>query len=141
MPGESCTHDVQPAHHTPRLMFRALCAPRGATRMAAGTADRSGAGPTDPTRCQSRWRRCEVSARKVARACWPWSRRCHNHMRIALVAVLLAGCPDRRVSELEPAPAGAIIKDIPLSADLDLLFVIDNSASTGDKQQLFRDNF
>jgi hypothetical protein len=58
-----------------------------------------------------------------------------------LATVLLAGCPDRHVSELPETPATVITKDIPVEADLDLLFVIDNSASTGDKQDLFRQNF
>src|SRR5439155_18055033 len=40
-----------------------------------------------------------------------------------------------------PGPQGVIIKQIPVSADLDVLFVIDNSASTTDKQTVFAQNF
>lgn len=36
---------------------------------------------------------------------------------------------------------GVRTKDIPVSADLDILFVIDNSRSTRDKQQLFAQNY
>lgn len=57
------------------------------------------------------------------------------------VAGLLAGCPDRSISELDPVPAGAATKNIPVSADLDILFVIDNSASTRDKQTIFAENY
>ncbi|HEY1550406.1 MAG TPA: hypothetical protein VGG28_21410, partial [Kofleriaceae bacterium] len=38
-------------------------------------------------------------------------------------------------------PAGATTKEIPVSADIDILFVIDNSSSTQDKQNLFQTNF
>jgi hypothetical protein len=61
---------------------------------------------------------------------------------LALPALaLLAGCPDRTVAELAPVQAGEIAKDIPVSVDIDLLFVIDNSGSTGDKQTVFAQNF
>jgi len=56
-------------------------------------------------------------------------------------AVLVAGCPDRSISTLEPDQAGTFTKDIATSADIDLLFVIDNSGSTRDKQTIFAQNF
>jgi len=58
---------------------------------------------------------------------------------IALVA--LTGCPDRTVAALPPVPTGVITKGIPTEADVDLLFVVDNSPSTKDKQDLFATNF
>jgi hypothetical protein len=62
--------------------------------------------------------------------------------RELLVATLLcAGCPDRSISALPPVQTGVETKGIPVEADLDILFVIDNSASTGDKQALFAQNF
>ncbi len=54
---------------------------------------------------------------------------------------LIAGCPDRAVSEVITNPVGATTKEIPVSADIDILFVIDNSSSTSDKQALFQTNF
>src|SRR5437016_5736621 len=54
---------------------------------------------------------------------------------------LLAGCPDRSISKVVPIQTGAVTKGIPVSADIDILFVIDNSASTADKQALFAANF
>jgi hypothetical protein len=54
---------------------------------------------------------------------------------------LLAGCPDRSLSSVTPSQGGAVIKKIPVSADIDILFVIDNSASTQDKQTVFAQNF
>jgi hypothetical protein len=53
----------------------------------------------------------------------------------------LAGCPDRTVAELPPAQAGEISKDIPVTVEIDLLFVIDNSGSTKEKQTVFAANF
>jgi hypothetical protein len=65
-----------------------------------------------------------------------------TYMSVALVGIgLLAGCPDRSISEVTPAQQGAVTKKIPVSADIDILFVIDNSASTADKQTLFAANF
>jgi hypothetical protein len=40
-----------------------------------------------------------------------------------------------------PVQTGAVTKAIPVSADIDILFVIDNSNSTADKQALFAANF
>ncbi|MGE5186477.1 MAG: hypothetical protein ACM31C_30685 [Acidobacteriota bacterium] len=58
-----------------------------------------------------------------------------------LAGILLAGCPDRSISKVEPQQQGAVTKKIPVSADIDILFVIDNSASTSDKQTVFAQNF
>jgi hypothetical protein len=60
---------------------------------------------------------------------------------LVVCVVLLAGCPDRTIAEAPPVQTGAITKDIPASADIDILFVIDNSASTNDKQVQFAANF
>ncbi len=64
-------------------------------------------------------------------------------MRSSLLALLalLGGCPDRSISVVTPQQGGAVIKKIPVSADIDVLFVIDNSASTLDKQTVFAQNF
>ena len=61
-------------------------------------------------------------------------------MTAALLAGL-AGCPDRGLSRLEGVPSSVSTKDIPITADLDILFVIDNSSSTQDKQKAFAANF
>ncbi len=63
--------------------------------------------------------------------------------RTVLVSLLLAvaACPDRTISEVVPQQQGAVVKHIPVSADIDILFVIDNSASTNDKQTVFAANF
>lgn len=58
-----------------------------------------------------------------------------------LAFALLAGCPDRSISALVPGQAGATQKNILVGADIDILFVIDNSASTLDKQTVFAENF
>ncbi|HEY0191994.1 MAG TPA: hypothetical protein VGC42_12830 [Kofleriaceae bacterium] len=65
-----------------------------------------------------------------------WSRACG-----ALLVLAFAGCPDRSISQLDSVPSAVTTKDIPVTADLDVLFVIDNSTSTHDKQQAFADNF
>ena len=54
---------------------------------------------------------------------------------------LLAGCPDRPISKVDPIQSGEVSKDVPVSADVDILFVIDNSSSTEDKQTIFAQNF
>ena len=59
----------------------------------------------------------------------------------ALAPALLGGCPDRTIASVTPVQTGAITKDIPVEADIDILFVIDDSASTTDKQALFAQNF
>lgn len=63
--------------------------------------------------------------------------------RTAFASLLLslAACPDRTISKVEPQQQGALVKHIPVSADIDVLFVIDNSASTADKQLIFAQNF
>src|SRR2546421_12497498 len=53
----------------------------------------------------------------------------------------LAGCPDRSIAKVDPVHSGETQKDIPTSADVDILFVIDNSLSTSDKQTVFAQNF
>lgn len=65
-------------------------------------------------------------------------------MRLSLLAgmvVALAGCPDRSLSSVSPTQGGAVVKKIPVGADIDVLFVIDNSGSTLDKQTVFAQNF
>ncbi len=59
---------------------------------------------------------------------------------VALLATM-AGCPDRTISKLDPQQQGEVTKHIPVSTDIDILFVIDNSASTQDKQTAFLANF
>jgi len=60
---------------------------------------------------------------------------------IAACALALVGCPDRNVAEVTPSQSGEIQKDVAVSADIDILFVIDSSSSTQDKQALFAANF
>ncbi len=64
-------------------------------------------------------------------------------MRLVPLLVLgcVTGCPDRTISEVNPQQQGAVIKHIPVSADIDILFVIDNSGSTLEKQTIFSNNF
>ena len=64
-----------------------------------------------------------------------------SYMTCAVGLGLLAGCPDRSISAVKPVQTGAVTKGIPVEADIDILFVIDNSASTADKQALFATNF
>jgi hypothetical protein len=58
-------------------------------------------------------------------------------------ASLLAGCPSRDVSRVDPRQTNEQVKDIPinLSRDIDILFVIDNSVSMGEEQASLRANF
>jgi hypothetical protein len=58
-------------------------------------------------------------------------------------AGLLAGCPDRSISEVDPLQGRVEYKDIPvkINRDVDILFLIDNSPSMADKQQNLADNF
>lgn len=60
---------------------------------------------------------------------------------LSLLAVLLIGCPDRSIDQIPPTQNGVMVKKIPVSADIDILFVIDNSQSTLDKQTVFSQNF
>jgi hypothetical protein len=59
----------------------------------------------------------------------------------ALALTALSGCPDRTLALLPPVTAGQATKLIPISADIDILFVIDDSPSTADKQAVFVSNF
>src|ERR1700733_3070649 len=59
-------------------------------------------------------------------------------MRIRLLTlVVVAGCS----KTVDLGPTNTLTKRISNTHDLDLLFVIDNSASTGDKQTVFNENF
>jgi hypothetical protein len=63
---------------------------------------------------------------------------------VTTIAVgLLAGCPDRSISEVNPLQGRVEAKDIPVNVnrDLDLLFLIDDSPSMADKQKNLADNF
>lgn len=57
------------------------------------------------------------------------------------LAVLATGCPDRSLAPSDPVAARVFNKDIPVDANLDVLFVIDDSGSTRDKQQVFAQNY
>ncbi len=54
---------------------------------------------------------------------------------------LLPACPDRSLEKVVPTSSIVTVKDLSANPDLDLLFVIDNSSSTLDKQALFAANF
>ncbi len=54
--------------------------------------------------------------------------------------VLATGCPDRPIAEQVPIQQPVFGKRIPVTTDLDILFVIDDSQSTRDKQALFAAN-
>ena len=56
---------------------------------------------------------------------------------------LLAGCPDRTISEVSPEQGRVEYKDIPVTVnrDIDILFVIDDSPSMLDKQTNLKANF
>jgi len=58
-------------------------------------------------------------------------------------AGLLAACPDRSISEVNPTQGRVEAKDIPIKVnrDLDLLFLVDNSPSMNDKQLNLVANF
>jgi hypothetical protein len=60
---------------------------------------------------------------------------------LGLLVPLMTGCPDRSIDNIAPMQTGVVVKKIPVSADIDLLFVIDNSTSTLDKQTVFAQNF
>ena len=55
----------------------------------------------------------------------------------------LAGCPDRSVSVLDPVQDNVETKDLPAvrTADVDILFLIDNSGSMAEEQSSLRANF
>ncbi len=56
---------------------------------------------------------------------------------------LLAGCPDRTISVVNPEQGRVEYKDIPVTVnrDIDILFVVDNSKSMADKQTNLVTNF
>jgi len=56
---------------------------------------------------------------------------------------LLAGCPDRTISEVNPEQGRVEFKDIPININrnVDLLFLIDDSPSMADKQNNLAANF
>ncbi|HTR52070.1 MAG TPA: hypothetical protein VMJ10_15260, partial [Kofleriaceae bacterium] len=66
-------------------------------------------------------------------------------MRGVLLAVMASAC-DHSSGAGSPKPGigdaqeGVVTKNIPISADLDILFVIDNSASMADKQSALAAN-
>jgi hypothetical protein len=70
-------------------------------------------------------------------------------MRSAVIAssllglTVLAGCPDRSISKVNPLQGRVEYKDIPFlqNRDVDILFVIDDSPSMLDKQTNLKNNF
>lgn len=58
-------------------------------------------------------------------------------------AGLLAGCPDRSISKVDPLQGRVEFKDIPITVnrDVDILFLIDDSPSMADKQANLAANF
>src|SRR5690606_2441704 len=63
---------------------------------------------------------------------------------LGLAAVsLLAGCPDRTISEVIPEQGTVEYKEIPqtINRNIDILFVIDDSVSMADKQANLAANF
>jgi hypothetical protein len=71
-----------------------------------------------------------------------------RHLPLELLGIglgisLLAACPDRNVSQVDPNQNKVEVKDIPgpLNRDLDLLFVIDNSGSMDEEQAALTANF
>ena len=58
-------------------------------------------------------------------------------------AGLLAACPDRGISKVDPAQGRVEFKDIPvkINRDVDILFVVDDSPSMADKQANLAKNF
>jgi hypothetical protein len=63
-----------------------------------------------------------------------------RHVLVVWLVALATGCPDRPIAEQIPVQNTVFEKRIPVSADLDILFVIDDSQSTHDKQALFAQN-
>jgi len=57
------------------------------------------------------------------------------------IALLATACISRDISATDLRATGEILHDIPISADIDILFMIDNSPSTADKQAVFAANF
>ena len=61
--------------------------------------------------------------------------------RFLVSLLLMTACPARTMDDVDPQGERVEIKYIPVSADIDVLFVIDNSASTAEKQTVFAANF
>jgi len=63
--------------------------------------------------------------------------------RLTVLLGLLAGCPDRTISQVTPTQGKVEIKDIPAipRRDLDILFLVDDSQSMEDEQASLRANF
>lgn len=61
--------------------------------------------------------------------------------QLGLLIPFVTGCPDRSIDKIPPTQRGVVVKKIPVSADIDILLVIDNSTSTLDKQTVFAQNF
>ena len=66
-----------------------------------------------------------------------------SFLAIAACGSLLAGCPDRTISEVNPQQGRVEYKEIPvtLNRNVDILFVIDDSVSMLDKQTNLKANF
>jgi hypothetical protein len=66
-----------------------------------------------------------------------------SFLAIAACGSLLAGCPDRTISEVNPQQGRVEYKEIPvtLNRNVDILFVIDDSPSMLDKQLNIKNNF
>jgi hypothetical protein len=60
---------------------------------------------------------------------------------VLCAALAAAGCPDRSIGSYDPIQSPTVLKTIPVRADIDVLFVIDNSGSTQDKQTVFAQNY
>jgi hypothetical protein len=62
---------------------------------------------------------------------------------LGLALGLLAGCPDRTISKVNPQQGRVEYKDIPVTVnrDIDILFIIDDSPSMLDKQTNLKNNF
>ncbi len=60
-----------------------------------------------------------------------------------IATALLAGCPDRTISEVDPAQGRVEYKDIPVTVNrkIDILFMVDDSNSMADKQVNLKANF
>jgi hypothetical protein len=66
-----------------------------------------------------------------------------SFLAIAACGSLLAGCPDRTISEVIPDQKQVETKDIPvnINRDLDILFLIDKSPTMADEQAALTANF
>ncbi|MFT3695475.1 MAG: VWA domain-containing protein [Kofleriaceae bacterium] len=64
-------------------------------------------------------------------------------MRRFLFLTMLAGCPDRTISAIDPTQSKVEVKDIPAvpNKKADILFVVDNSGSMAEEQASLRANF